>query len=128
MKRFNVLSLLVLMLFLGFAPAIHAQTLPPTGYVNSYAGVSLYGQCVPNARALEFRLTSRTLPYLGPTGVAADLWVVATPGFVKVPNGPGVVPPRYAVIVWSRRLGGTGHCAVYLGMPRPGVARVVDTN
>ena len=106
------------------------QTLPSPGPINNYAGVGLYGQCVPNARVLETRLTGKTLPLLGATGVAADFWVVPTPGFLKLPRAANVFPKAGSVIIWGRQVGGTGHCAVVLGPSpnMPGFARVIDTN
>lgn len=110
----------------------HAQ-LPATGRVDTYAGVALSGQCVPNARALGLRIVNRTLPYLGQTGVAADLWVVNTPGFAKrdrVRNGQVQMPPVNSFVIWSRQLGGTGHVAMVVGSVdgTTRTVRVVDTN
>lgn len=107
--------------------------LPATGRVNSYAGVSLSGQCVPNARALGQKVVNRTLPYLGTSGVAADLWTVSTPGFAKrdrVRNGQVQMPPANSFIIWSRQLGGTGHVAMVIGSVNgtTKTVRVVDTN
>lgn len=129
----SFLVLLSLMTMLTAATEEVKAQLPPTGYVNSYAGVSLWGECVPNARALGERILGRTLPYLGKKGVAADLWVVDTPRFVKVLrllNGQVRMPPVYSFVVWSRQMGGTGHVAMVIGQvdgPRR-IVRVVDTN
>ena len=119
------------MSLVSIAPA-HAQ-LPATGRVDNYAGVVLSGQCVPNARALGLRIVNRTLPLLGQTGVAADLWVVNTPGFAKrdrVRNGQVQMPPVYSFVIWSRQLGGTGHVAMVVGSVdgTTRTVRVVDTN
>ena len=107
--------------------------LPATGSVNTYAGVALSGQCVPNARALGTKIVYRTLPYLGQTGVAADLWVVNTPGFAKrdrVRDGLVHMPPVNSFVIWSRQLGGTGHVAMVIGSVdgTTRTVRVVDTN
>lgn len=120
-------------LMLLFGSGTAKAQLPPTGYVNSYAGVTLAGQCVPNARALGERILNRQLPFLGANGVAADFWTVNVPRFAKVPrllNGQVRMPPTYSFVVWSRQLGGTGHIALVIG-PVNGpnrIVRVVDCN
>ena len=126
------LAAAVLGLLLGRAELAQAQ-LPATGRVDTYAGVKLSGQCVPNARALGQKIVNRTLPYLGTNGVAADLWSVTTPGFAKrdrVRNGQVQMPPVNAFIVWSTQLGGTGHVAMVVGSVdgTKKIVRVVDTN
>ncbi len=130
----SVKIIAVVSLFFSIAGEANAQTsLPPTGFVTQYAGVTLYGQCVPEARELGVKILNRTLPYLGTNGVAADLWVVPTPGFAKRPriqNGLVAIPPKNAFIVWSKSLGGTGHVAMVVGTvdgPKR-IVRVVDTN
>jgi hypothetical protein len=127
------LFFLVVLVVLSLGNGTANAQLPSTGYVNSYGGVQLAGECVPNARKLGQSIVRRTLPLLGANGVAADLWVVNTPGFAKMPrllNGQVRMPPVNSFIVWSRQLGGTGHVAMVIGSVN-GVertVRVVDTN
>ena len=106
--------------------------LPSTGYVSSFGGVSLSGQCVPNARKLGDVFVRKTLPYLGSNGVAADLWNNYG-GFQRInriSNGNVKMPPKFAFIIWSKSLGGTGHVAMVVGSVdgTKKIVRVVDTN
>lgn len=130
-NRSSMLLVAMVVSFVG-GEVCHAQ-LPSTGYVDSYAGVGLTGECVPNARSLGTSIVRRTLPLIGVNGVAADLWTVGTPGFAKVSrvlNGQVRMPPVYSFIIWSKQLGGTGHVAMVVGSVNgpQRIVRIVDTN
>jgi hypothetical protein len=117
------------------ATGVQAQALPAPGLVSNYQGAQLDGlQCVGAARNLASVLLKRTVPPLGTSGVAADLWTVNLPGWSKIANDGKKLPPaRGCLIVWARSLpgsGNAGHVAYCAGTVDPASrkVRVVDGN